>query len=115
MHPRHAPVGPIAKMCSTQGKGALFIRLEALCGVDRITTIMPMMTSVYIRTINKPTIKMSLPTDEVKYSIKSKLCHSNSPLPLYLASRLVFIYINKAKTLNESFIEHDALPLFSII
>ncbi|HEH9413731.1 TPA: hypothetical protein SIA28_002349 [Aeromonas salmonicida] len=51
-------------MCSTQGKGALFIGLEALCGIERITAIMPMMTSVYIRTINKPTIKMSLPTDE---------------------------------------------------
>ncbi|HEA3090536.1 TPA: hypothetical protein RVR74_002865 [Aeromonas salmonicida] len=86
MHPRHAPVRPMAKMCSTQGKGALFIGLEAFCGIERITVIMPMMTSVYIRTINKPTIKMSLPTDEGKYSIKSDLCHSNSPLPLYLAS-----------------------------
>lgn len=51
-------------MCSTQGKGALFIGPEALCGIERITAIMPMMTSVYIRTINKPEIKMSLPTDE---------------------------------------------------
>ncbi|VXA80648.1 MULTISPECIES: hypothetical protein [Aeromonas] len=86
---RHAPVVPMAKMCSTQGKGALFIGLEVFCGIERITAIMPimpMMTSVYIRTINKPTIEMSLPTDEGKYSIKSDLCHSNSPLPLYLAS-----------------------------
>lgn len=73
-------------MCSTQGKGALFIGLEALSGIDRITTIMPMMTSVYIRTINKPTFKVSLPMDEGKYSIKSDLCHSNSLLPLYLAN-----------------------------
>lgn len=51
-------------MCSTQGKGTLFIGLEALCGVEQITAIMPMMTSVYIRTINKPAIKVSLPTDE---------------------------------------------------
>ncbi|MGN7512406.1 hypothetical protein [Aeromonas salmonicida] len=64
MHPRHAPVVPMAKMCSTQGKGALFIGPDALCGIERITAIMPMMTSVYIRTINKPTIKVSLPTDE---------------------------------------------------
>ncbi|MDM5102316.1 hypothetical protein [Aeromonas salmonicida] len=73
-------------MCSTQGKDALFIGPEALCGIEQITAIMPMMTSVYIRTRNKPTIKMPLPTDEGKYSIKSDLCHSNSPLPLYLAN-----------------------------
>ncbi|MFM4733268.1 hypothetical protein [Aeromonas salmonicida] len=86
MHPRDAPVGPRAQMCSTQGKGALFIGLETLCGIEQITAIMLMMTSVYIRTINKPEIKMSLPTDEGKYSIKSDLCHSNSPLTLYLSS-----------------------------
>ncbi|MGE6101947.1 hypothetical protein ACLH0B_22335, partial [Aeromonas salmonicida] len=86
MRHRHAPVVPMAKMCSTQGKDTLFIGLETLSGIERITVIMPMMTSVYIRTINKPEIKMSFPTDEGKYSIKSDLCHSNSPLTLYLAS-----------------------------